>query len=564
MRIVTWNIARLGGLEQVVERYGSLLKFLNALQIDILCVQETKVSHERLINKDPLVKPLAVLEGFESFWSGSRASGTRSGHAGVATFVREKWSPLEAVTKDLFGDKELDDEGRVVMTDHGSFVLLNVYVPNAGEAPARERLPQKMRFLNYIRNYAQNVRSKGKNIIIAGDLNIARTQDDVYAERARTPFHGYSQDELSFIDNFVCNLDSNSGQNGSSESSKQSMQSLTVKKEGSDMVDVWRSCHKGIRNAFSVWDWYTKARERNIGARIDYILLDQIFYNQYADPALTSTISDSTSISTLSSSSSSSSSSTSTSPPVLTTSSSTILSEQVTTSPRFLKIAEINLKDLAALSTTTNSAFYVDTPVEWSDHIPLVLTMLDPPLPPTHGPCAESSKRVKYFAPEGKNIMTMFKKQALASAISSSNVTTKPNIDLSISASNTSASGDSASSMNAVQTVPISHTVPALVSAPSYASAPSASAPAPLLKVKASSKTIAKPDNATLLTRFFAPTGQSFKRASSSTEDNEGGLEQDKPEIEGKPTLVTPASPSRSSPPAKKAKSSKSKDTVCG
>jgi hypothetical protein len=161
--------------------------------------------------------------------------------------------------------------------------------------------------------------------------------------------------------------------------------------------------------------------------------------------------------------------------------------------------------------------------------------------------------------------MTMFKKQALASAISSSSVTTKPNIDLSMSASNTSASGNSASSMNAVQTVPISHTVPALVTAPSSAStSSSAFAPAPLLKVKASSKTIAKHDNATLLTRFFAPTGQSSKRASSSIEDNEEGLEQVKPEIEGKPTLVAPASPSRSSPPAKKAKSSKSKDTVCG
>jgi len=629
MRIVTWNIARLGGLEQVVERYGSLLKFLDALKIDILCVQETKVSNERLVNKDPQVKPLAVLEGFESFWSCSRALGTRSGHAGVATFVREKWSPIDAVTRDLFNDKELDDEGRVVMTDHGSFVLLNVYVPNAGEAPARERLPQKMRFLNLIRSYSERMKARGKNVIIAGDINISRTQDDVYAERARVPYLGYSEEELAFMDAFVYNVEpptlENNGERTTSSSSSlfiQSSQSnMSVGGAGGSLVDVWRSCHKGVKHAFSVWDWYTKARERNTGARIDYILLDTDFYKRFADPSLTahlsslSATSSSSSSSPLSSLPSSSSSSTTTTfllpssstssavatptsftaaataaaPPPSSSSSATSAtatsSDVSQTSPRPFKIAEITLNELASLPTFINSAFYLDTPVEWSDHIPLVVTMLDPPLPPPHGPCSESSKRVKHFAPDGKNIMSMFKNQA--ALLSTTSKISGPNTSVNRSHSDPGGRGTEVEGIKLLETSSSSTSSSSSSSSLSATSIP-ASLPlsrpssAPALTTKAAStsgggkKSISssslstKVDKTSLLSHFFAPKSSTLKRDLPVDEEKDGKADEEEDmkkvkkekidsALSGQPK--TSASPTRGGLSAKK---SKSRDTVCG
>jgi AP endonuclease-2 len=140
------------------------------LGADIVCLQETKVKEDAITAQDALVGM-----GYESFWAFSTS---RKGHSGVATYVREQprtparaqaqskastpsadagaggavttcYSPVAAFDKP-FGDSELDDEGRCLVTDHGAFVVINVYVPNAGDggsAGGRPRLEYKLLFL---------------------------------------------------------------------------------------------------------------------------------------------------------------------------------------------------------------------------------------------------------------------------------------------------------------------------------------------------------------------------------------------------------------------------------
>lgn len=77
------------------------------------------------------------------------------------TYVKEAFSPVDAAADCLpggggGGEDDITQEGRVILTDHGAFVLLNIYAPNAGEKPLRPRLDFKMKFLNALRSKCES------------------------------------------------------------------------------------------------------------------------------------------------------------------------------------------------------------------------------------------------------------------------------------------------------------------------------------------------------------------------------------------------------------------------
>ena len=125
--------------------HGSLESWLNKHGIDIIALQEVKARHE-VIRDTPAVVG-ADIDGWDSFWSPCRLKGSAGGFNGVATFARKglclsaDCTPLES--------EDLDIEGRAIVTDHGSFILFNVYVPN--DSAGGSRLPYKMRFLRRLR-----------------------------------------------------------------------------------------------------------------------------------------------------------------------------------------------------------------------------------------------------------------------------------------------------------------------------------------------------------------------------------------------------------------------------
>ena len=185
MLIISWNVA---GLSTTVDKidtyYGDKTKrrndpsavigdFFQRHNADIVCIQEAKIPKSSLESRSEPLR-CAHVNGYESFWSCCIDSSKR-GFNGVVTYCK-KGTVISADSRPL-ESPDLDDQGRCVMTDHGSFVVFNVYVPAGGGQP----LSYKMKFLQSLRQAMQNQRENHKKkVILVGDLNITHTEKDVF------------------------------------------------------------------------------------------------------------------------------------------------------------------------------------------------------------------------------------------------------------------------------------------------------------------------------------------------------------------------------------------------
>mmetsp|Transcript_24539 Transcript_24539/g.51844 ORF Transcript_24539/g.51844 Transcript_24539/m.51844 type:complete len:584 (-) Transcript_24539:214-1965(-) len=185
MLILSWNVAGLSKtVEKIDKHYGDKTKrrndpsaviahFFQRHGADIVCIQEAKIPKSSLESRSEPFR-CAHIAGYESFWSCCIDSSKR-GFNGVVTYCR-KGTVISADSRPL-NSPELDDQGRCVMTDHGRFVVFNVYVPAGGGQP----LSYKMRFLNGLRQAMRNQReTHKKEVILVGDLNISHTEKDVF------------------------------------------------------------------------------------------------------------------------------------------------------------------------------------------------------------------------------------------------------------------------------------------------------------------------------------------------------------------------------------------------
>uniref|UniRef100_A0A2I3GP78 DNA-(apurinic or apyrimidinic site) endonuclease 2 n=1 Tax=Nomascus leucogenys TaxID=61853 RepID=A0A2I3GP78_NOMLE len=205
LRVVSWNINGIrrplqGAANQEPSNCAAVAvgRILDQLDADIVCLQETKVT------RDALTEPLAIVEGYNSYFSFSR---NRSGYSGVATFCKDNATPVAAEeglsglfatqngdvgcygNMDEFTQEELralDSEGRALLTQHKirtwegkekTLTLINVYCPHAD--PGRpERLVFKMRFYRLLQIRAEALLAAGSHVIILGDLNTAHRPID--------------------------------------------------------------------------------------------------------------------------------------------------------------------------------------------------------------------------------------------------------------------------------------------------------------------------------------------------------------------------------------------------
>lgn len=207
MKIVTYNV---NGLRPRVAQYGSLRRLLDSLDADIICFQETKLSRQDLSGD------VIMAEGYEAFISCNRSSRGRGPYSGVATFCRvtsafasqevalpvaaeEGFAGLRGSAKDneVIGDFVLDmpmdeedlgeitreellrvdNEGRCIITDHGHFVLFNIYGPAIGEDD-EERVRFKLLFYKILQKRWEFLLALGKRVFVVGDLNIAPSSID--------------------------------------------------------------------------------------------------------------------------------------------------------------------------------------------------------------------------------------------------------------------------------------------------------------------------------------------------------------------------------------------------
>jgi exodeoxyribonuclease III len=222
MKIISWNV---NGIRSVQSK--GFAEILAQLDADCILLQETKAQ------ADQIDKALEGIDGYHIYSNCAE----RKGYAGVTILSRHE--PLQIIHD--IGIAEHDQEGRVIVAEFEDFYLLNVYVPNSGEALARLDYRQSwdLEFLAY----CQQLQSK-KPIIACGDFNVAHREIDIARPKPNyNKSAGYTQVE---IDGFSRFLDAG-------------------------LVDTYRHFHPDTI-AYSWWSFRGGARARNVGWRIDYVL----------------------------------------------------------------------------------------------------------------------------------------------------------------------------------------------------------------------------------------------------------------------------------------------------
>ena len=230
LALVSWNV---NGI-RAAERKG-FLEWLQHHRYSIVCLQETKISHP-----DQLSSALVQPEGYFAYF---HCATEKKGYSGTAVYTREE--PFEVKT--FFGtDSLLSQEGRMMELHFKDFVLLNIYFPNGGSG--EERLRYKMRFYTEFLIHISDLVVQGKNVVFCGDVNTAHEEIDLARPKENQKTSGFLPEERAWMNNLVL----------------------------AGFVDIFRHMHPEVVQ-YSWWDMKTRARERNIGWRIDYFFTNVQF-----------------------------------------------------------------------------------------------------------------------------------------------------------------------------------------------------------------------------------------------------------------------------------------------
>ena len=227
LKLLSWNVNGIRAQEK-----KGFLDWLKKENPDILCVQETKA------NIDQLTKDLINPDGYKTFWS----SAEKKGYSGVATFTKNSTKTEPKKTEHGFVIKKFDSEGRILINDYDDFILFNIYFPNGQRD--EERLKYKLAFYDEFLKYADKLKGKGRKIIICGDVNTAHSEIDLARPKENENTSGFLPIERKWMDQFV--------EHG--------------------YVDTFRHFYQDGGH-YTYWDPITRARERNIGWRIDYFFI---------------------------------------------------------------------------------------------------------------------------------------------------------------------------------------------------------------------------------------------------------------------------------------------------
>ncbi len=241
MKIYSWNV---NGIRAVWNK-GMFQKFIKDHDPDILCLQETK-AHQEQSEVD--------IPGYHEYWN----SADKKGYSGTAIFT--KIEPLNVMhgfptdiaagyglMTDSYGDPL--KEGRVITAEFKDFYLITVYTPNAKDDLTRLKLRHELwdsAFLDYMKLLEQK-----KPVIFCGDLNVAHTEDDLARPKPNIGKKGFTNEEREGFQNFVDN----------------------------GFTDTFRIFQQG-NGHYTRWSHFAKARERNVGWRIDYFLASKSLKNQ--------------------------------------------------------------------------------------------------------------------------------------------------------------------------------------------------------------------------------------------------------------------------------------------
>ena len=222
MRFVSWNV---NGLRAVMGK--GFLDIFHALNADFFCLQETKMQPEQLTLELP---------GYLQFWN----SAEKKGYSGTAIFTRH--APLSVVTG--VGVPELDHEGRLITLEYPGFYLVNCYTPNAQDE--LRRIDFRMQWENALREHLCALDAK-KPVVYCGDLNVAHQEIDLKNPGPNRGNPGFSDEERGKFTELLA----------------------------AGFTDSFRYRNPDVADAYTWWSYRMRARERNIGWRIDYFVVSE-------------------------------------------------------------------------------------------------------------------------------------------------------------------------------------------------------------------------------------------------------------------------------------------------
>ncbi|MGP1608233.1 MAG: exodeoxyribonuclease III [Clostridium sp.] len=221
MKIISWNV---NGIRAAYKK--GFEEFFKQEDADIFCIQETKMQEGQLDLSQ---------EGYTVYLN----SAVKKGYSGTAI-----WTKIQPISVRYGMDIEKhDQEGRIITLEFENFYMVNVYTPNSKRE--LERLEYRCEWETDFRNYLEELKTH-KPVILCGDLNVAHKDLDVKNAKANYGNAGFTDEERREFENLL--------------------------KLG--YVDTFRKIYPDLEK-FSWWSYFGRAREKNVGWRIDYFIISE-------------------------------------------------------------------------------------------------------------------------------------------------------------------------------------------------------------------------------------------------------------------------------------------------
>jgi len=220
MKLATWNV------NGIRARQSQVHEWIERDRPDVVCLQEIKAT------SDQVPVALCEMQGYWCRWHGGK------GYSGVALHV----SKALLAEPPPFVTPAFDYESRILTVDIGDLTIASVYVPNGGKD-----FPAKMTFLHAMDAYAQQVLATGRQLVLLGDMNVARTDRDVHPKERKPRAIGQLPEEREMIERLLSR----------------------------GLVDVGRTLDPDNDGLFTWWAPWRNLRQRNIGWRLDHVFASE-------------------------------------------------------------------------------------------------------------------------------------------------------------------------------------------------------------------------------------------------------------------------------------------------
>lgn len=230
---ISWNV---NGIRAVDKKEA--LKWVDEETIDFLALQEIKAEREQI--------PATIFD--KAYKHVEVNSSSNKGQSGVALYTN-----VEADFKGTTAEVDVLDEGRINEYHFENIAFFNVYFPNGQRS--EERLEYKMAFYDRFLEHVEALRKEGKSIVICGDVNTAHAEIDLARPKANENTSGFLKMEREWIDKFLAH----------------------------GYLDTFRLIHGDEEDKYSWWSYRARARQNNVGWRIDYFFVSEDLKDRVVD-----------------------------------------------------------------------------------------------------------------------------------------------------------------------------------------------------------------------------------------------------------------------------------------